>query len=97
MRSQSDRARPTTHAVLVGLLTVIALPTPAAAQAILGRVLDQANEEPLGGVVVMLVTSDGDERVRTLSDTVGNFVIAPEEDGEYFLVAERFGIELVGV
>lgn len=91
MRSQRDRTRRTAHPVLVGLLTVISFPTQGAAQTILGRVLDHANEAPVPGVIVTLVTREGDERVRTLSDTIGNFVIVPPEDGEYFLVAERFG------
>jgi len=78
-------------AVLIGLLTFIALPASAVGQTLLGRVLDQVNEAPIGGVIVSLVGRDGTERVRALSDSIGRFVIEPPEEGEYVLVAERFG------
>ncbi len=75
------------------LLTVLAFATPAAveAQTILGRVLDQVNEEPVGGVIVALVARSGEERVRVLSDSVGRFRITPPIAGEYILRTERFG------
>ena len=66
-------------------------PSSASSQTILGRVLDQVNEEPIGGVIVALVGSDGEQRLRVLSDSVGRFVLAPPEAGEYVLVTERFG------
>lgn len=75
----------------VGILTGLAAPAPAASQTLLGRVLDLANDAPIGGVIVSLVTRDGTERVRTVSDSIGHFVIVPPEDGEYVLVADRFG------
>ncbi len=78
-------------ALLVGLLTFSALPASAVGQTLLGRVLDQVNEAPIGGVIVSLVGRDGTERVRALSDSIGRFVIEPPEEGEYLLIAERFG------
>ena len=72
-------------------LTVMA--GSAAAQTILGRVLDQVNEEPIGGVIVALLGRDGEQRLRVLSDSVGRFVLAPPEAGEYVLVTERFGYQ----
>lgn len=75
----------------VGILTGLAAPAPAASQTLLGRVLDLANDAPIGGVIVSLVARDGTERVRTVSDSIGHFVIVPPEDGEYVLVAARFG------
>ena len=75
--------------VLIG--AVLSLPQPAVGQTILGRVLDQVNEQPIGGAIVSLVTRSGEERVRALADSVGRFVITPPEAGEYVLVAARFG------
>lgn len=75
----------------VGILTGLAAPAPAASQTLLGRVLDLANDAPIGGVIVSLVARDGTERVRTVSDSIGHFVIVPPEEGEYVLVAARFG------
>ena len=62
-----------------------------AAQTILGRVLDQANEAPVGDVIIQLIERDGTERLRALSDSDGRFVLAPPKAGEYFLATERFG------
>lgn len=78
--------------VIFGVL-FFALPSPleASAQTILGTVLDQLNEAPVGGVVVTLVERDGDERLRVLSDSAGRFVLTPPEPGEYSFVTERFG------
>jgi hypothetical protein len=63
----------------------------AEGQTILGRVLDQINEEPVGGVVVALIARTGEERLRALSDSAGRFVITPPEAGEYILITDRFG------
>jgi hypothetical protein len=60
-------------------------------QTILGRVLDQINEQPVGGVVVALIARTGEERLRALSDSAGRFVITPPEAGEYILITDRFG------
>ena len=79
-------------AALVVTTSVAAVtPTPALAQTILGRVLDEVTERPVGGVVVRLVARSGQERTRTLSDSAGRFVVEPPEPGEYLLVTERFG------
>ena len=42
-----------------------------AAQTILGQVLDQANEVPVGDVIIQLIQRDGTERLRVLSDLDG--------------------------
>ena len=76
--------------VVVGCVSL----APAAdvhAQTIYGRVLDQINEAPVGGVIVRLVERDGAERLRALSDSAGRFVLAPPEAGEYVITTERFG------
>jgi carboxypeptidase family protein len=78
---------------LPGLLLAIlaGLPTAAHAQTIRGRVLDSVNERPVDGVIVALVTRDGEAKVQALSDAGGNFVIVPPEAGEYILVTTGFG------
>lgn len=77
--------------MIVGVCLALASPRDARAQTILGRVLDQVNEAPVGGVIVRLIQRDGAERLRVLTDSVGRFVIAPPEAGEYILATERFG------
>ena len=66
-------------------------PLPLAGQTILGRVLDQANDDPVEGVIVTLVGRDGTEHRRALTGPDGSFVLAPPAAGEYTLVAEGFG------
>lgn len=88
----SKRFLPKPCVLLVATVSIaLAIPIRAEAQTILGRVLDQVNEAPVGGVIVRLVERDGAERLRTLSDSAGRFVIAPPEAGEYLLTTERFG------
>lgn len=77
--------------VLLPLATSLATASSSAAQTIQGRILDQENEQPVGGAIVSLVDRDGDERTRALADSAGRFRIAPPEAGEFYLVAERFG------
>lgn len=72
-------------------MAVTMTPVNVEGQTILGRVLDQVNEAPVGGVIVRLVARSGEERLRALSDADGRFVLAPPEAGEYILTTERFG------
>jgi len=89
--SRSTASRSLPWALCVGLLSTLATPAPAASQTLLGRVLDLVNDAPIGGVIVSLIGRNGAERVRTVSDSVGQFVLAPPEEGEYVLIADRFG------
>lgn len=70
------------------LLTTV---TALSGQTVEGRVLDQESETPVGGAIVALVDEDGEERTRTLADSIGRFRIEPPEPGNFYLVAERFG------
>ncbi|MEM7414442.1 MAG: carboxypeptidase-like regulatory domain-containing protein [Gemmatimonadota bacterium] len=79
------------RSLFAAVVTLAALATPGSAQTLLGRVLDQVNEQPVGGVIVSLVARSGEEQVRTLSDSIGRFVLSPPEAGEFLLVTERFG------
>jgi len=75
----------------VALALALAAPSPIRAQTLVGRVLDQVNERPIGGAVVSLVDRDGARRVQALSDSLGRFVLTPPQAGEYFLHADGFG------
>lgn len=76
--------------LLAGALLVALVPG-ASGQTVEGRVLDQASERPVGGAIVAMVDEDGEERTRTLADSIGQFRIQPPEAGNFYLVAERFG------
>lgn len=92
--TREHRRRPVHRRAAWGAIAssiALVLPSPVDAQTILGRVLDQVNEAPVGGVIVRLIERDGAERLRVLSDTAGRFVLRPPEEGEYLLVTERFG------
>lgn len=67
--------------------------TPSSAQTISGRVLEEGSEQPVSTALVRLVDGDGDVRADVLSDSGGNFVLAPPEAGEYYLEAQRIGYE----
>ena len=77
--------------LLLLVASALVLPQVTAAQTLVGQVLDQVNEQPVGGVVVSLVARSGEARLRTLSDSTGRFILEPPEAGEYLLVTEHFG------
>jgi hypothetical protein len=57
----------------------------------IGRVLDQSTDRPVAGAVVALVSRDGTERARVLTDVAGRFTLAPPTAGEYRLLASGLG------
>lgn len=59
----------------------------------MGRVLDDARESPVSGAAVRLLDRDGRKKVETLADSLGRFVLAPPEAGEYYLEATRIGYQ----
>lgn len=89
--------RPRTHTRTISgtpvLLVLLALgtPGPASAQTLLGRVLDEARDRPVGGARVSLVARDGSRRTQAIADSTGRFVLRPPESGEFYLHAEAFG------
>lgn len=82
---------PRVRTALPFAVALLAAATPARAQTILGRVLDDVNEQPVGGAIVSLIARDGEQRARVLADSAGRFVLTPPEAGEFVLVAQRFG------
>jgi len=88
-RRGAGRLKPAAGFVLAVLLTTAA--DPAAGQTLVGRVLDEVGERPLGGAVVALVARTGEARDRTITGADGRFTLTPPEPGEYLLTSERFG------
>jgi hypothetical protein len=74
---------------LTGLLPA----SPATAQVVSGRVLEDGTNRPVDGALVSLVDTRGDTKVQTLADAAGRFSIAPKKAGEYIVQAERIGYE----
>jgi hypothetical protein len=84
--------RPATRPAVGGALVALLLAAPSlSAQTLVGRVLDETTEGPVGGAVLRLLSADGEEEALTLADSVGRFRLSPPEAGEYYLLAERIG------
>jgi len=81
---------PTVAAVLA--LLGVAAP-PLRAQAILGRVLDDARGSPVAGAIVRLLDEGEEERANAIADSLGRFTLAPPQNGRYMLEAVRLGYE----
>jgi hypothetical protein len=77
----------------VVLLLALLLPRPAAAQAIVGRVLDDATGVPLAAVEVRLLTPDGRLQQRTLSDSTGLFRMRAPLPGRHVLEGSLLGYQ----
>ncbi len=65
--------------------------SPAAAQVVRGRVLEESDGSPLAGAMIVLTDVDGEPAGRTLADDLGRFVLHAPEDGTYTLRADRIG------
>jgi len=76
--------------VIVVLLGVC-LPCVCAGQSISGRVLEESSGRPVAGAAVSLVDRSGKTKVQVLADSVGQFLVAPPQAGDYRLLAERLG------
>jgi hypothetical protein len=73
------------------VLVLVTGPAPAAAQEILGTVLDHASEEPLQGVRVTLEDEEGATAVQTLTDERGRFYLAAPAEGSWRVATDLFG------
>ena len=74
------------------LLALLAcLPAAAAAQSIHGTVKDQATGRPIVAASVELLTDRGKVLDRVLTDSVGAFLVDPDEAGAYALKASGLG------
>ncbi|HET9983083.1 MAG TPA: carboxypeptidase regulatory-like domain-containing protein [Longimicrobiales bacterium] len=86
--------RPT---AVVGLLLLASLryPAPAAAQTLVGRVVEARDGAGVPGAFVSLLDPAGRARIASLSDSAGRFVLRAPAPGSYRVRAERIGRESV--
>jgi hypothetical protein len=75
------------------LLVVLSVPPRAGAQTLVGRVVEEGRETPVTGALVSLVDRDGEPGPRTITDSLGQFVLTPRRDGEYVVEVTRLGYE----
>lgn len=85
----SPRVRHASFHFLVLLL--LAFPAGAAAQTVVGRVVDEATLEPLSAAFVVLQDRDGQRRAGVLTGPDGRFVLRAPAPGTYRLVTEMIG------
>ncbi len=76
---------------LLPLLLLGSLPVAAAAQSVRGTVKDQATGRPIVAASVALLTDRGKVLERVLTDSVGGFLLEPDEAGSYALKASGLG------
>lgn len=77
----------------LALLLVAGALHPLHAQIVMGRVLDDTRDSPVGGAAVRLLDKDGTKKAEALADEFGRFVLRPPKAGEYYIEATRIGYE----
>lgn len=75
---------------LVGLLAAVA-PSPAAAQPVVGFVVEEGTGLPVAGAMVMLFEDGGGRIDRMLTDAAGRFVLRASLPGLHYVTVERIG------
>lgn len=91
----APRPRPAKPAIrriarLIPLLAVV-LPLRAAAQPVIGAVVEEGTGTPVTGAMVILYDSTGTQVDRVLSNTVGRFLVLAENAGPHYITVERIG------
>lgn len=76
-----------------GALLAVLLPLAVGAQTIVGTVLEEGSDRPVGSALVSLVGAHGRRTAEALSDAAGRFSLKPGSEGEYVIVASRLGYE----
>jgi len=89
----SEREVRATSVRMLLLVTASLLPVGAAGQTLTGRVLEEGADVPVPGAMVSLVDRGGEHRAVATTDSVGRFVLAPPEAGEFVVEASRLGYE----
>lgn len=72
------------HVALLAI-ALLAGSTPAAAQLVSGKVLEERSEQPVGGAMIELMDTTGLRRATTVADTAGAFSIMVPQPGLYRL------------
>ena len=75
---------------LIPLLAVL-LPLRAAAQPVIGAVVEEGTGTPVTGAMVILYDSTGTQVDRVLSNAVGRFLVLAENTGPHHITVERIG------
>jgi Carboxypeptidase regulatory-like domain len=70
---------------------LLALAAPAAAQAVIGELVERTTGAPVGGAVVVLLDAEGTQRASALTGPTGVFALRAPAPGTYRLRAERVG------
>jgi hypothetical protein len=73
------------------LFCTLVVPRPASAQAVLGRVVDDATAFPVAGASITLNDDGGQVVGRAITDASGRFVIEAEAPGRYTVQATAVG------
>ena len=84
---------PGTVLALAGWLALACAATasPAIAQIVRGRVLEEGAGTPLPGAMIVLIDSEGTQVGRILTDDLGRFTLRAPQAGAYTLRADRIG------
>lgn len=77
--------------LLLPILLILAGAATAAAQSVVGTVVEEGTLRPLPGVFVQLFDDDGDRQFAVLSDEAGRFSLRAAAPGRYRVRAELIG------
>lgn len=89
---RTSTARSTGRALLLVSLAAAFTPAePAAAQLVRGRVVDASRGQPIPTAAVFLLNGERDHVAVMVADSLGRYTVQVPEEGEYYLVAQRFG------
>jgi hypothetical protein len=79
--------------VIPALMVVLLIASPAKAQSVVGVLLDQMSQQPIGGAAIQLVDRQGESRAAVMTDSQGRFNLPVPGAGEYKILASRIGFE----
>jgi hypothetical protein len=77
------------------LLALLAIPGPATAQMVVGRVVDRESGAPIDDAAISVVDSLGTVHGPVLSDASGRFALPLPAEGTYMLHASRLGYDSI--
>ena len=77
-------------APLILLLTAL-VPLRAAAQPVIGVVVEEGTSTPITGAMVILFDSTGTQVARVLSNAAGKFLVRARDPGPHYITVDRIG------
>jgi hypothetical protein len=78
-------------ALSVTILVAFGGPSRASAQTLVGTTVDEVRGSPVAGAIIRLLDRGEVEQAQAATDSLGRFVLAVPEAGEYYLEAVRLG------